>query len=78
MATTETPNQVILEKADIHREALALFYDKRWQEAIVRFERILGLDPEDGPSAWFRNRCREFCGNPPSDDDWQVLRMKEK
>jgi adenylate cyclase len=78
MATTDTLNQVILEKADIHREALALFYDKRWQEAIVRFERILGLDPEDGPSAWFRNRCREFCGNPPSDDDWQVLRMKEK
>lgn len=78
MAGAETGDRVIREKSAIHREALALYYAGQWREATALFERVLALDPVDGPSAWYRNRCEVMAENPPSGDDWQVIRMKEK
>jgi adenylate cyclase len=65
-------------KADLHRQALALYYEKRWRDAVLLFDRILEIDPGDGPAAWYRGRCEsmEACEGLP--DEWQVITMKEK
>lgn len=78
MAVSEAAERCILEKAEIHREALAFFYAGQWREATDLFDRILGLDPADGPSAWYRTRCEALAESLPSGDDWQVIRLKEK
>ncbi|MRR34287.1 adenylate/guanylate cyclase domain-containing protein [bacterium] len=78
MAVSEAAERCMLEKAEIHREALDFFYAGQWREAIALFDRILGLDPADGPSAWYRTRCEALVESPPSGDDWQVIRLKEK
>ena len=66
------------EKASLHKEALSLFYEKRWADAARLFRRILELAPDDGPAAWYCERCgaMEACDQPP--EQWQVITMKEK
>jgi len=78
LAAAGTPDAVSEEKAAIHRQALSLFYEKRWQDAARLFERILEIDPGDGPADWYRGRCEsmESCNGLP--DGWQVITMKEK
>jgi len=78
LAAAGTHDTVNEEKAVIHREALALYYGKRWRDAVRLFDRIVELDPGDGPAAWYRGRCEsmEACDGLP--DEWQVITMKEK
>jgi adenylate cyclase len=78
LATADAHDAVVEEKAAIHRQALSLFYEKRWRDAVRLFDRILEIDPADGPAAWYRARCEsmEACDGLP--DEWQVITMKEK
>jgi hypothetical protein len=52
--------------------------DRRWEEGIARFREALAIDPDDGPSALYRERCTEFLKNPP-DDNWDgIFTMRTK
>ena len=68
----------MIEKAGLHRQALSCYYGKQWHEAVLLFDRILEIDREDGVAAWYGQRCREFLRNPPANEGWQVIKMKEK
>ena len=58
-------------------EALALYRAGRWTEAGAAFERVLALDPSDGPSRIFRARCTAYAASPP--DLWEGVHvMKTK
>jgi adenylate cyclase len=47
--------------------ALALYRDRRFGEALDAFAAITERYPEDGPSAVYVERCREYLIHPPSD-----------
>jgi adenylate cyclase len=78
LATAGARDTVNEQKSVLHREALELFYEKRWRDAVRLFDRILEIDPGDGPASWYRGRCElmEACEGLP--DEWQVITMKEK
>ena len=49
------------------QNGLDLFEEKRWKEASKAFSSCLELSPEDGPSAIYLRRCREYTKTPPPD-----------
>ena len=71
----DVQGQVVLEK---FQEAL-LFYRKReWGSAIRLFEGVLEIDPQDGPSQTYIDRCVYFQKNPPVKEWNGVFEMKTK
>ncbi|MDZ7681241.1 MAG: adenylate/guanylate cyclase domain-containing protein [Fodinibius sp.] len=64
--------------ADIYQQALQLYYDRQWDNAIEQFRKVMELLPEDGPSQTYIKRCKQFKDEPP-DDDWDgVFHLKTK
>jgi adenylate cyclase len=57
---------------------LAAFQHGRWDEANDWFDQVLGIDPTDGPSLFYIERCRGFRHAPP-DGDWDgVVHLDRK
>jgi adenylate cyclase len=56
--------------------ALALYYERKWKEALEVFGRILDSSPEDGPSRFYWNRCLRLLEAP--EEGWEVIRLTEK
>lgn len=54
---------------EVFEDALALFLDRRFGQALVLFGSIQQLRPDDGPSAHFIARCAA-CSATPLADDW--------
>ena len=48
--------------------ALALYKDRKFDEAKAEFESIAGDVPEDGPSKTYISRCDAYLEDPPGDD----------
>lgn len=49
-------------------EALEMYRNHRWGEALKTFRRILRHFPTDGPSRLYTVRCLDFLENPPASD----------
>jgi adenylate cyclase len=49
----------------MYDNAIQLHLDRKWDEAIANFEKILARWPEDGPSQTYLHRCHEYIQNPP-------------
>jgi adenylate cyclase len=47
---------------------LLAYRDRRWPEALARFEEALLAWPDDGPSRTMAGRCRAFLAAPPRED----------
>ena len=63
---------------NLYNGALALYKERKWQEAKDGFQKALAVIPEDGPSKLYLTRCEEYLKHPP-DDDWDgVFVMKTK
>ncbi len=58
--------------------ALAFYRHGRWQEAADGFAAVLELDPGDGPSKMYLQRCREFILTPPTPGWDGVWTLKTK
>lgn len=56
------------ELAEMYDAAIQLHLDRKWDEAIATFEKILLRWPEDGPSKTYLSRCHEYIHNPPPED----------
>jgi adenylate cyclase len=67
-----------LELRDRFEEALGLYRDQQWDEAIERFEALVEEYPDDGPSPIFLERCREFKEQPPEEGWDGVYRLTSK
>lgn len=62
----------------IYNVALALYKQKKWNEARNEFQRALEVVPDDGPSKMYLSRCDEYIKNPPGADWDGVFVMKTK
>jgi adenylate cyclase len=63
---------------DTYLEGLAAYKNRRWEEGCRLFARALEIDPADGPSEVYLERCRSFRENPPADDWDGIYTMRTK
>ena len=63
---------------DAYNEGLALYKNRKFQEAMDRFNKALEVKPDDGPSKLYIERCEMFIENPPADDWDGVFTMTSK
>jgi hypothetical protein len=50
----------------------------RFSEAAEKFAAAVNIDPQDGPSRMYLERCNQYIQEPP-DEDWDgVFVMKHK
>jgi adenylate cyclase len=61
---SETSPQM-LEMIKTFHIALARFEDRRWDDALREFQKVLEIKPEDKPSQFYIKRCKEFKKTPP-------------
>lgn len=74
-------NQLVPEAAkllSLYNEGIALHHERKFAEALVKFEEILKIYPQDGPSKLYKQRC-EVLRNFPPPPDWDgVFEMATK
>lgn len=71
--------------SDAKRKVLQLFAEGRklykerdFRNALEKFQRASQLDPTDGPSEVFKNRCELYIKEPPPEGWNGVFEMKTK
>ncbi|MBU0936604.1 MAG: tetratricopeptide repeat protein [Spirochaetes bacterium] len=63
---------------DLYAEGRKLYKLMKFSEAVERFAKALEIDPKDGPSKVYFDRCKLYAANPP-DEDWDgVFTMTHK
>ena len=50
---------------EFYNKGLELYRNKKFSESIKAFEKALEFKPEDGPSAMYIQRCKDYIKNPP-------------
>jgi len=65
------------EMLEMYYRALALYKERRWDEAIAAFGEVLSLG-KDGPSQTYLERCKAFRVNPPAEDWDGVYNVETK
>lgn len=68
----------LLDTLTAYREGVDFYRQRRFEDAISRFERALGFHPEDRLSAVYAERCRTLLASPPPEDWDGVWVMKTK
>jgi len=68
----------LTEMLEQYYRALALYKERRWDEAIAAFGEVLARFPEDGPSQTYLQRCEEYKVNPPAEDWDGVYNVETK
>ncbi len=68
----------VLKKIKLFEKGLESYFTKKFEEARKYFLAVLKLDPEDGPSRVFVERCENLMNNPPPPDWDGVFVMKTK
>ncbi|MDH5717883.1 MAG: tetratricopeptide repeat protein [Spirochaetia bacterium] len=63
---------------DLYNEGLNLYKDRKWRDALQKFESAIQLIPDDGPSKLYIERCQLFIENPPPADWDGVFTMTTK
>jgi len=59
-------------------KGLKLYQDRNFTDAVKEFEKVLTIDPEDGPSLTYVKRCGVFIETPPEKDWDGVFTFTEK
>ena len=62
----------------VYHQGLAAYKECRWEDAIALFTEALSINPEDGPSELYLERCNKFLINPPPDDWDGIFTMRTK
>jgi len=71
---TEEKRQVL----SLFAEGRKLYNLMRFEDARDSFARALAIDPNDGPSRVYRERCDHYIQSPPPEDWDGVFVMKTK
>ena len=58
----------LIQKLRGFNSGLTAFENKEWGEAHKHFKRVLADFPDDGPSAEYEKRCRDYMKKPPRAD----------
>ncbi len=64
--------------AEAFSRARVTYQEKDFESAIILFQQALEIDPEDGPSQVFINRCHNYMQSPPPEDWDGVFSITEK
>ena len=67
-----------MELLGYYKQGLILYKTCKFSEAMEYFSKVLSIDPKDGPSRIYLERCQEYIENPPPDDWNGVFVMKTK
>jgi len=59
-------------------KGLKLYQDRNFADAVKEFEKVLTIDPDDGPSQTYVKRCAMFIETPPEKDWDGVFTFTEK
>lgn len=62
----------------LYSEGIALYHERKFADALTKFEEILKIYPTDGPSKLYRQRCEVLRDFPPKDDWDGVFKMGNK
>lgn len=68
MREKATENQVAL--AQRFEAGMALYRERKWDEAMRKFEEVYLIAPNDGPTRVLIDRCRRYKESPP-EEEWQ-------
>lgn len=71
---TETKRRVL----DLFAKGREAYKLQRFEEALRYFQEALALDPDDGPSQTYVERCRHYLEEPPPPNWDGVWVMKTK
>jgi hypothetical protein len=63
---------------DFYNKGLALYKERKWDDARIFFEKVLEIDAEDGPSKLYIDRCEMYHNSPPPDNWDGVFTMTTK
>lgn len=63
---------------DHYNEGLQLYREKKFQEALKKFQEAAEIKPDDGPSKLYIERCEMLIKNPPGNDWDGVFTMTTK
>ncbi|MDC0229551.1 adenylate/guanylate cyclase domain-containing protein [Deltaproteobacteria bacterium] len=77
----ERKNQTSSEKSGVVEKflkALKLYEERNFADASKEFEKVLAIDPDDGPSMTYVKRCGVFLETPPEKDWDGVYTFTEK
>uniref|UniRef100_A0A7V6DP98 Adenylate/guanylate cyclase domain-containing protein n=1 Tax=Desulfobacca acetoxidans TaxID=60893 RepID=A0A7V6DP98_9BACT len=55
-------------------EGRAAYCQRDWQNAVLHFEEVMRIKPEDGPAALYLRRCRRYLETPPP-PNWKGVAM---
>ena len=61
-----------------YNSGLGLYKDRKFDDAMKCFEKALTINPNDGPSKLYLDRCKAFKETPPPDDWDGVFVMSTK
>ena len=61
-----------MEIVGLYDAAMEFYRQRQWPEAIAGFQKALDVDPEDGPSGVFIERCRGYQQTPPP-EAWDAV-----
>jgi adenylate cyclase len=61
-----------------YQDGIAAYQERDWLRAAARFQEALRLDPDDGPSRVYLDRCRRLIDEPPPADWDGVFVMTHK
>jgi adenylate cyclase len=64
--------------AELCTTALELYLDRRWNEAMENYKKVIELTPGDQPAIMMLARCRLYLENPPPDDWTGIHRIENK
>ncbi|MBT6145175.1 MAG: adenylate/guanylate cyclase domain-containing protein, partial [Gemmatimonadetes bacterium] len=59
--------QIQTDVLGLYHQGLELYDRFEFAEAQARFEEAVKVDPDDGPSALYADRCEDYAQNPPKD-----------
>ena len=63
---------------ELFLSGLELYRNQKWEEAKSRFQGVLHILPDDGPSKTFIRRCDQFQQSPPKEGWDGVFQLKTK
>ncbi|MDD3846665.1 MAG: adenylate/guanylate cyclase domain-containing protein [Syntrophorhabdaceae bacterium] len=68
----------VRKKIDLYDEALRVYREQRFSEAVELFNALLAEFPHDGPSEFYKKRAEAMAGDFSLTNNWDIIRMTEK
>lgn len=78
MARRESADSIQLQICRMFNESMALFRDRRWDEAYEGFRQISSLNGGDGPARFYMKACERCRIDPPAEVWGCVVNMDDK